>query len=387
MSLDPAPSTPRNLALLPQACPTSTHGLQEAKAAFAAVQAALQKQLEGGSLARELAPAGDTPTASSMPDLITAAKDEQAAFEGMLKDVAGLLTPDSDTWLEHTLPSDPLHSVNRLSAESECAEETAAVPTYVIMLWELGRLRRSLAVLVMTWAATLHDPVVYARPISHSHSVPNSLHSMQESGCNRLLSTESLPELHKVPTSSSMVISEHNADPHEDACAHDAADISHANDSSGDNDATSTIDSCDSPKAQQPDPIMASNEESAQHQDCNGESSLEPADSKIGRTASLPAVSKGIVAQTIRQLERRETERTTPTRLNAAAAARRCLASALQQRARTLQWLDSSKLSADEVRRSLLGQRMLVVLFRRLFVLYPNTKWYMHVLLAPHVLT
>lgn len=326
--------------------------MQEAKAAFAAVQAALQKQLEAGSLAPDLASIGDVPTASSMPDLMTAAKDEQAAFEGMLKDVAGLLTPDSDTWLEHAMPSNPLHSGGSLNAES--AEET--VPTYVTMLWELGRLRRSLAVLVMTWAATLHDPVVYARPISHSHSVPNSLHSMQESGCNRLLSTESLPELHKVPTSSSMVISEHNANPHEDACAHDAADISNANNSSADNDSTSTIDSCDSPKAQQPDPIMVPNEESAQQQDTNGDASLEPADSKPARTVSLPAVSKGIVAQTIRQLERRETERTTPTRLNAAAAARRYLASALQQRARTLQWLDSSKLSSDEVRRSLHGQ-------------------------------
>ena len=326
--------------------------MQEAKAAFAAVQAALQKQLEAGSLAPDLASAGDVPTASSMPDLMTAAKDEQAAFEGMLKDVAGLLTPDSDTWLEHAMPSNPLHSGGSLSAES--AEET--VPTYVTMLWELGRLRRSLAVLVMTWAATLHDPVVYARPISHSHSVPNSLHSMQESGCNRLLSTESLPELHKVPTSSSMVISEHNANPHEDACAHDAADISNANNSSADNDTTSTIDSCDSPKAQQPDPIMVPNKESAQQQDTSGDAGLEPADSKPARTASLPAVSKGIVAQTIRQLERRETERTTPTRLNAAAAARRYLASALQQRARTLQWLDSSKLSSDEVRRFLHGQ-------------------------------
>lgn len=320
--------------------------MQEAKAAFAAVQAALQKQLEAGSLAPDLASAGDVPTASSMPDLMTAAKDEQAAFEGMLKDVAGLLTPDSDTWLEHAMPSNPLHSGGSLSAES--AEET--VPTYVTMLWELGRLRRSLAVLVMTWAATLHDPVVYARPISHSHSVPNSLHSMQESGCNRLLSTESLPELHKVPTSSS------NANPHEDACARDAADISNANNSSADNDSTSTIDSCDSPKAQQPDPIMVPNEESAQQQDTSGDAGLEPADSKPARTVSLPAVSKGIVAQTIRQLERRETERTTPTRLNAAAAARRYLASALQQRARTLQWLDSSKLSSDEVRRSLHGQ-------------------------------
>lgn len=318
--------------------------MQEAEAAFAAVQSALQKQLEGGSAAPDLAPAGDTPTASSMIDLMTAAKDEQAAFEGMLRDVAGLLTPDSDLWLEH---AQPLNIASSILSESN--EETRRMPTYVTMLWELGRLRRSLAVLVMTWAATLHDPVVYARPISHSHSVPNSLHSMQESGCIRHLSAESLPDLHNVLTRRSIEVSEHQATSHEEACAHGAADGVNGIHSTTNNDATSTIDSCDSPTAQQPDPILHATDESAQEQEVSFEVGPEAASKRPTRTTSLPAVSKGIVAQTIRQLEKHESERTTPTRLNAAAAARRYLASALQQRARTLQWLDSSKLSSDEV--------------------------------------
>lgn len=322
----------------------SPSGLQEAEAAFAAVQSALQTQLEQGSLAPDLAPAGDIPTASSMIELMTAAKDEQAAFEGMLRDVTGLLTPVSDLWLEHAQPSETDDGV-----PLEGTDEAKRVPTYVTMLWELGRLRRSLAVLVMTWAATLHDPVVYARPISHSHSVPTSLHSAQDSGPNRHLSTESLPELHDVSVRRSIDISEHHVSAHETAYAHDAADGSTTVNSTPDNDATSTIDSCDSPKAQQPDPLIALPAGAAQQQDNSDGTGPEAVDNKPARTASLPAVSKGIVAQTIRQLERRESERTTPTRLNAAAAARRYLASALQQRARTLQWLDSSKLSSDEV--------------------------------------
>ena len=281
-----------------------------------------------------------------MLDLMTAAKEEQAAFEGMLKDVVGLLTPDSDTWLEHAQPSDALQSAGNSNVSDK--EEPNVVPTYVTMLWELGRLRRSLAVLVMTWAATLHDPVVYARPVSHSHSVPNSLHSMQEAGCNRHLSTESLPELHKIATSSSAVMSEQQNNTPEDACAREAAVTGSAEDLDV-NDASSTIDSCDSPTAQHPDPIIMPLENSVEQKDDGEETGPEPTDSKPSRTTSLPAVSRGIVAQTIRQLERRESERATPTRLNAAAAARRYLASALQQRARTLQWLDSSKLSADEV--------------------------------------
>ena len=325
--------------------------VQEAAAAFAGVQAALQSQLDGGSLASNLAPVAETPTASSTVDLITAAKEEQAAFEGMLKDVSSLLTPSSDAWLE-------AHPADQGNADQ--GVDPQPVPTYVVMLWELGRLRRSLAVLVMTWAATLHDPVVYARPISHSHSVPNSLHSLQDSRRSRHLSTESLPELHIAHAGDSGAIPGDHADPHEDGCSpqHAAADNLHGDRGimvdAPHNDAHSTIDSCDSPTAQQPDPTIMTAQETAQkegssegHDNSNGD---DPAGSKPARTASLPAVSRGIVAQTIRQLERRESERATPTRLNAAAAARRYLASALQQRARTLQWLDSSKLSADEVR-------------------------------------
>ena len=332
--------------------------LQEAAAAFAGVQAALQSQLDGGSLASNLAPAAETPTASSMVDLLTAAKEEQAAFEGMLRDVSSLLTASSDTWMEQTHPADVSHPADQGNADQ--AVDAKPVPTYVIMLWELGRLRRSLAVLVMTWAATLHDPVVYARPISHSHSVPNSLHSLQESGRSRHLSTESLPELHIAHAADSGALPGEQADPHEGGCEpqHAAANDLHGHggimDDTPHNDAHSTIDSCDSPTAQQPDPTIMTAQETAQkegssegHDNSTGE---DPAGNKPARTASLPAVSRGIVAQTIRQLERRESERATPTRLNAAAAARRYLASALQQRARTLQWLDSSKLSADEAR-------------------------------------
>ena len=38
-------------------------------------------------------------------------------------------------------------------------------------LWEITRLRRSLAVIVLTWAATLHDPSIHVRDEGYARSI------------------------------------------------------------------------------------------------------------------------------------------------------------------------------------------------------------------------
>ena len=306
-------------------------GVQEAAAAFSVLQSALRRQLQSPP-GTEQTPAGGVQTASSTTDLLKAAQEEQAAFESMLQDVASLLTPDTRLEPESLLP-DP---------SSKTADGEQSVPTYVTTLREIGRLRRSLAVLVMTWAATLHDPVVYARPVSHSHSVPTSLHSLQDLGAHaRQLSTDSLPDL--TCEESPLQIS----------CRHAAGEgVELAQQALDDDDtqASSENDSVDNRQDsmavdQQEDRANAANNE-PEIETMTVEEVASPA-----AVASTSPVLGGIVAQTILNLERQGRERSPPTRMNAAAAARRFVASALEQRARTLQWLNSSRLSADEVRR------------------------------------
>ena len=313
--------------------------LQEAGAAFAVLQSALHRQLDGSLPGSEQASSGSLQIASSAADLLRAAEEERAAFDSMLQDVTSLLTPDSDTWLEPGVLLD--------SQDPNAADSHHQTPAYVTMLWEIGRLRRSLAVLVMTWAATLHDPVVYARPMSHSHSVPNSLHSMGQSGeHHRQLSTDSLPDM--TYEDAPLQIASRHAAVEEAELAQQAQQALQADDTAAFSVASSEKDSIDDRQQdnaedqQEPD-IMDEHEPGLE-----GIGSQEQA-SPVVLVSTPPVLPSGIVAQTILNLERQRVERSPPTRMNAAAAARRFVASALEQRARTLQWLNSSRLSADEV--------------------------------------
>lgn len=301
------------------------------------LQSALHSQL-GSALpaGEEQAPSGIPQIASSAADLLKAAEEERTAFDSMLQDVASLLTPDSDTWLEPGAILD--------TPDLNAQEGHQRIPAFVTMLWEIGKLRRSLAVLVMTWAATLHDPVVYARPLSHSHSVPNSLNSMDQAP--RQLSTDSLPNM-VCEDGPLQVVSGHAAVQGAELAQQALQDPPHA---AGCSAASSEKDSVDG--------RQEGMSEDASGSDAIGghEPGLKPV---IGEEQACPVVlgstppvlAGGIVAQTILNLERQRAERSPPTRMNAAAAARRFVASALEQRARTLQWLNSSRLSADEVGR------------------------------------
>lgn len=311
--------------------------LQEAAAAFGVLQSALHSQLGSALPSSEQASSGSTPQiASSAADLWKAAEEERTAFDSMLQDVASLLTPESDTWLEPDAPLD--------NPDPTAQEGHQRVPAFVTMLWEIGRLRRSLAVLVMTWAATLHDPVVYARPMSHSHSVPNSLHSLDQGA--RQLSTDSLPNMACEEEPPLQVASRH-------AAPKGAELAQQALQRPGSSAASSEKDSVD-------DRQQGMSQDGSESEAIGGlEAGLAVVSSEeqacpvvLGSTP--PVLAGGIVAQTILNLERQRAERSPPTRMNAAAAARRFVASALEQRARTLQWLNSSRLSADEVR-ELLG--------------------------------
>ena len=314
------------------------YSLQEAGAAFAVLQSALHRQLD--STLPGSGQASSSLQISSSADLLRAAEEERAAFDSMLQDVTSLLTPDSDTWRQ---PGDVLDSQNPNAPDSH--RET---PAFVSMLWEIGRLRRSLAVLVMTWAATLHDPVVYARPMSHSHSVPNSLHSLGQSGeHHRQLSTDSLPDM--TCEDAPLQIASRHAAVEEAELAQQAQQALQADDTATSSVASSEKDSVDDRQQdaaedqQEPD-IMDEDEPGVE-----GISSQEQQGSPVVLGSTPPVLPSGIVAQTILNLELQRAERSPPTRMNAAAAARRFVASALEQRARTLQWLNSSRLSADEV--------------------------------------
>ena len=316
--------------------------VQEAAAAFSVLQAALHRQLSNAMPGAEQATAGGLQIASSVTDLLKAAEEERAAFDSMLRDVANLLTPDADTWLEPgaALPAPGAEAVPKADRYPHA---TLRAPNYVKMLWEIGRLRRSLAVLVMTWAATLHDPVVYARPISHSHSVPNSLRSLQGSeGHARQLSTDSLPDLTR-DDAPLQVVNRHAAMEEAELAqqALQADDTQASSVASSEND---SVDNRHNSSAEGPQ------EENADKDEPELESLTveEQASPTAMSSTPPPALPGGIVAQTILNLER-QGQRSTPTRMNAAAAARRFVASALEQRARTLQWLNSSRLSADEV--------------------------------------
>ena len=332
--------------------------MQEAAAAFTVLQAALHTQLDNAL------PGAEQVITSSVTDLLKAAEEERAAFDSMLKDVASLLSPDSDTWLE---PGVPLPGPgNDPNADPHAAPCNPRIPTYVKMLWEIGRLRRSLAVLVMTWAATLHDPVVYARPMSHSHSFPNSLRSLQGSGGHaRQLSTDSLPDMTR-GDAPLQVVNRHAA-VEEAELAQQAlhADITQASSvASSEND--SVEDRLDIIEDRQDSVEGRHNSGDHRHgsskagqqadsgdpnePELEGLTQEEVSSPKALPHVAPPALPSGIVAQTILNLERQGSHRSPPTRMNAAAAARRFVASALEQRARTLQWLNSSRLSADEVR-------------------------------------
>ena len=284
----------------------------------------------------EQTPTGAIQSTSSTGDLLKAAEEERAAFDSMLQDIASLLTPDSDNWL------DPDTAVDSLGGDAQAG--THRVPAFVTMLWEIGRLRRSLAVLVMTWAATLHDPVVYARPMSHSHSVPNSLHSMEQTA--HQLSTDSLPDM-TCEAAPLQIASRHAAVQEAEAALAQQA-LQGPDAAGGSSVASSEKDSVDDRQER-----MSQDGSEPEVMD-ERETGLEAVGSEeqacpvvLGSTA--PVLPSGIVAQTILNLERQRIERSPPTRMNAAAAARRFVASALEQRARTLQWLNSSRLSADEV--------------------------------------
>ena len=312
--------------------------LQEASAAFAVLQSALHSQL-GGALpgSEQPPPGGAIQSTSSTGDLLKAAEEEQAAFDSMLRDIASLLTPQSDTWLEAHATLD--------SQDADAQEGKHQVPAFVTMLWEIGRLRRSLAVLVMTWAATLHDPVVYARPMSHSHSVPNSLHSMEQAA--HQLSTDSLPDM-TCEDAQLQVASRHAAVQEAEAAAHDQQALQALDAAGGSSVAASEKDSVDERQqgvVGEELECEVMSEREAELQAVGSERQACP----ITLSSTPPKLPSGIVAQTIMNLERQRNERSPPTRMNAAAAARRFVASALEQRARTLQWLNSSRLSADEV--------------------------------------
>ncbi|DBA97431.1 hypothetical protein WJX77_010396 [Trebouxia sp. C0004] len=315
---------------------------QEAAAAFSVLQAALHRQLSDAMPGVEQATAGGLQIASSVTDLLKAAEEERGAFDSMLRDVASLLTPDADAWLQPGAALSGPGAEADPKADRSPPHATLRVPNYVKMLWEIGRLRRSLAVLVMTWAATLHDPVVYARPISHSHSVPNSLRSLQDSeGHGRQLSTDSLPDLTR-DDAPLQVVNRHAAVEEAEL----AQQALQADDTQASSVASSENDSVDN--------RHTSSAEGPQDENADqGEPEIEPltVDEQASSTAVSstppPALPGGIMAQTILNLER-QGQRSTPTRMNAAAAARRFVASALEQRARTLQWLNTSRLSADE---------------------------------------
>ncbi len=315
--------------------------MQEAAAAFSVLQAALHRQLSNAMPGAEQATAGGLQIASSVTDLLKAAEEERAAFDSMLRDVANLLTPDADTWLEPGAPGPGAESDPK--ADRYPPHAILRVPNYVKMLWEIGRLRRSLAVLVMTWAATLHDPVVYARPISHSHSVPNSLRSLQGSeGHGRQLSTDSLPDLTR-DDAPLQVVNRHAAVEEAELAqqALQADDTQASSVASSEND---SVDNRHNSSAEGPQDENADKDEP----ELESLTVEEQASPTALSSTPPPALPGGIVAQTILNLER-QGQRSTPTRMNAAAAARRFVASALEQRARTLQWLNSSRLSADEV--------------------------------------
>ena len=319
---------------------------QEAAAAFSVLQSALDRQLDSALPGGEQNSGASLQIASSAADLLKAAEEERAAFDSMLKDVASLLTPESDNWLEpgSTQPEPTL---------SDAADTAQPVPAYVTMLHEIGRLRRSLAVLVMTWAATLHDPVVYARPVSHSHSAPHSLHSLQGSGAHvHQLSTDSLPDM--TCDDAPLQIATRHAAVEQAELAQQAlhADESSASSAASSADTASETDSVDSRTdgivlGQQTHNTISSDRQ--EPQTASAAQQEEPHVDQIKPCAKASSGMGGIVAQTILNLERQNIHRSPPTRMNAAAAARRFVASALEQRARTLQWLNSSKLSADEV--------------------------------------
>ena len=303
----------------------------------------------------EQTPAGAIQSTSSAGDLLKAAEEERAAFDSMLQDIASLLTPDSDTWLDPDVA---------LDSQDTDAQEGKQVPAFVTMLWEIGRLRRPLAVLVMTWAATLHDPVVYARPMSHSHSVPNSLHSMEQAA--HQLSTDSLPDM-TCEDAPLQIASRHAAVQQAEAALAQQA-LQGADAAGSSSVASSDKDSVDDRLDDRQERVSQDgleaevmNERETELQAAGSEEHACPV--VLGSTP--PVLPSGIVAQTILNLERQRNERSPPTRMNAAAAARRFVASALEQRARTLQWLNSSRLSADEVCLPMLSgsldQHMLVI--------------------------
>ena len=305
------------------------------------LQSALHSQLGSALPSSDQTSSGTIQIASSVADLLKAAEEERAAFDSMLQDIASLLTPDSDTWLEPTAAVD--------SQDSSAQEGQARIPAFVTMLWEIGRLRRSLAVLVMTWAATLHDPVVYARPMSHSHSVPNSLHSMEQA--DRQLSTDSLPDM--TCEDAPLQIASRHAAVQEAELAQQAMQGPDA--AAGSGMASSEKDSVDDRQEGMSDSGSGCEVTNERGPELEAVGSGEPACPVVLGSTPPPVLPSGIVAQTILNLERQRNERSPPTRMNAAAAARRFVASALEQRARTLQWLNSSRLSADEVCRPLLA--------------------------------
>ena len=319
-------------------CPsTSLRCLQEASAAFAVLHSALHSQLGSALPGSEQTPTGAIQSTSSTGDLLKAAEEERAAFDSMLRDIASLLTPDSDICLDSDTAVDSLLS-------GDIQEGKHRVPAFVTMLWEIGRLRRSLAVLVMTWAATLHDPVVYARPMSHSHSVPNSLHSMEQAA--HQLSTDSLPDM-TCEAAPLQIASRHAAVREAEAALAQQA-LQGPDAAGGSSVAYSEKDSVDDRQermSQDGSELEVMDEHETELEAVGSEEQACPV--VLGSTA--PVLPSGIVAQTILNLERQRMERSPPTRMNAAAAARRFVASALEQRARTLQWLNSSRLSADEV--------------------------------------
>ena len=282
----------------------------------------------------ELTPAGAIQSTSSTGNLLKAAEEERAAFDSMLQDIASLLTPAYDTWLD---PDTALEGTDMQDGKHR-------VPAFVTMLWEIGRLRRSLAVLVMTWAATLHDPVVYARPMSHSHSVPNSLHSMEQAA--HQLSTDSLPDM-TCEDAPLQIASRHAAVQQAEAALAQQA-LQGPNAAGGSSVASSEKDSVDDRQERMSQDGSESEIVDERETDLEAVGS-EPQACPVVLGSTPPVLPSGIVAQTILNLERQRNERSPPTRMNAAAAARRFVASALEQRARTLQWLNSSRLSADEV--------------------------------------
>ena len=315
--------------------------IQEAAAAFSVLQAALHRQLSNAMPGAEQATAGGLQIASSVTDLLKAAEEERAAFDSMLRDVANLLTPDADTCLEPgALP--PGSGAEIDPKADRYPHATLRVPNYVKMLWEIGRLRRSLAVLVMTWAATLHDPVVYARPISHSHSVPNSRSLQGSEGPVRQLSTDSLPDLTR--ENAPLQVANRHAAVEEAELAQQALQADDTQASSVTSSENDSVDNRHNSNAEGPQDENADKDEP----ELESLTSEEQASPTAVSSTPPPALPGGIVAQTILNLER-QGQRSTPTRMNAAAAARRFVASALEQRARTLQWLNSSRLSADEV--------------------------------------